>query len=193
LRENGIKRYFSDARFKLMIGNGLAILIKRALGSRKAPPGFGEKVRLSFKKFYANNLINLTVPYPGVSELIDKLLSDGFKLGVWTNKDQDLAQTLITDFFPGAFTQVIGASDQRPLKPMPQAGLELAQTLGADPNSLFYLGDSDIDMQAALSCGFIAVGVSWGYRSAKSLKKAGARVILNKPADLYPFMESFHG
>jgi phosphoglycolate phosphatase len=114
-------------------------------------------------------------------------------LGVWTNKDQDQAQALIEDFFPGAFLKVTGAVAHRPLKPEPQAGLELASFLGAWPSTLYYLGDSEIDLQTAQACGFMGLAVSWGFRSPESLRQAGAKIILDKPEDFYSILENSHG
>ncbi|MDR2300965.1 MAG: HAD family hydrolase [Deltaproteobacteria bacterium] len=194
LLENGQGRSFTDEEFKFMVGNGLTKLIERAMGPGVLEEGeFLEKVRRSFKKFYAKNLKNQTAPYPGIPELVTKLKADGFRLGVWTNKDEDHAKDLIEAFFPGLFIKVVGAAPPRPLKPSPQAGLELAEVLGAWPKNLWYLGDSETDAQSAQACGFIAVGVAWGFRSIKELRAAGVKVILEKPEDFYPVLEGFHG
>jgi phosphoglycolate phosphatase len=194
LRDNGVLRSFDDGAFKLMVGNGITKLIERALPrGGMEEPAFAAKVREDFKARYAQNLTRRTKPYKGVPELVDRLKSEGFRLGVWSNKDEDNSAALIERFFPGAFDKVVGAAPDRPIKPEPQAGLELAAFLGAKPADLFYLGDSEVDMNSAKSCGFIAVGVGWGFREPEVLWTTGAQTVLDSPRDLFPFMEAFHG
>ncbi|MDR2366741.1 MAG: HAD family hydrolase [Deltaproteobacteria bacterium] len=190
LMENGIERHYDDGAFKLMVGNGLAKLIERAL-----PPGspLAPKLRADYKAIYSKNLSRKTKPFPGVPGLVSRLKAEGFGLGVWTNKDDDLAKSLVGSFFPGAFSVVMGSAPDRPNKPDPHTGLALAGALGASPAELYYLGDGDADMIAANNCGFIPVGVLWGYRSREVLLSAGARYLLSEPADFHAILGAAHG
>jgi phosphoglycolate phosphatase len=194
LGEIGLTRSFDDETFKHMVGNGVTKLIQRAL-----PPQMAEdeaqlaRVREIFKRIYGQNQTRMTLPYPGLKDLLTGLKAKGFTLGVWSNKDQDNVSALMDHYFPGIFLGIRGAAPDRPIKPAPRVGLELADLLGSPPEKLIYLGDSEVDMETAHGCGFIAVGVSWGFRSKEALQKAGARIVLDKPADLFTFMESLHG
>ncbi|MDR1677807.1 MAG: HAD family hydrolase [Deltaproteobacteria bacterium] len=194
LKKEGFSGTFDDHTFKHMVGNGLTKLIKRSLPSEldeDSAPFL--RVRSVFKDIYSRNLLESTRPYPGIGELVTRLKAAGFRLGVWSNKDDDNTRVLIEHFFPEVFTAIMGAVPGRPIKPAPQAGLELAELLGAKPEEIYYLGDSEVDMETAKGCGFIAIGVSWGFRSKEVLVQAGARVILDKPDDLHSFLESVDG
>jgi phosphoglycolate phosphatase len=163
------------------------------LAELKDDPVMQDKVRTSFKRFYALGQTVSTRPYPGLEELLTRLKNEGYRMGVWSNKDEDNARFLIDRYFPGVFTSVIGAVPGRPIKPEPQAGQALASLLRASPGDIIYLGDSEVDMETAKNCGVIPIGVGWGFRESEVLAKAGARVVLSNPADLFQYLGGSHG
>jgi phosphoglycolate phosphatase len=194
LRGLGLPAAFDDGAFRLMVGNGARRLIVRALPADMAgDAALAETVRASFREAYGRNLCRLTRPYPGVEALLARLGADGLRLGVLSNKDEDSVVILMDHFFPGRFVASFGAREGRPLKPAPQGGLELAGLLGADPGEIFYLGDSEVDMETALACGFRPLGVAWGFRSREALLGAGALAVLDEPGEMYRHMGAGHG
>jgi phosphoglycolate phosphatase len=52
------------------------------------------------------------------------------------------------------------------------------------PNVLVFVGDSGNDMQTARAAGMYGAGALWGFRTADELREAGAKILLEKPADL---------
>jgi phosphoglycolate phosphatase len=46
------------------------------------------------------------------------------------------------------------------------------------------VGDTKTDMMTAKNAGITAVGVSWGFRDVKELKKYGADFIITSPNEL---------
>jgi phosphoglycolate phosphatase len=63
--------------------------------------------------------------------------------------------------------------------------------LGVSKNSIFYIGDSDVDMATAISCGFQPIGVSWGFRPVEELTRAGAKYILKDPLDFFAYLQNW--
>lgn len=51
-----------------------------------------------------------------------------------------------------------------------------------------YFGDTAVDMQTANNAGFLAVGVSWGFRP-EELQESGAKIIIDKPADILKLID----
>jgi phosphoglycolate phosphatase len=82
------------------------------------------------------------------------------------------------------FAEVIGAQEALPAKPDPAGARLIAQRLGIEEQAFLYLGDSTIDMQTAGSAGMFPVGALWGFQSAGALRAAGARELLQAPAEL---------
>jgi len=79
---------------------------------------------------------------------------------------------------------VLGEHPGRPCKPDPAGALEAARLLHTAPQEICYLGDTNTDMQTAISAGMLPVGVRWGFRPASELLAAGARHLIEAPAEL---------
>lgn len=107
-------------------------------------------------------------PFPGMTDAISCLASQGIALGIVSNKRQDAVETQVRKWFPGRFQTVVGRSDSIPIKPDP-AMLEIALSqISTDPSRSIYVGDTAGDMLAAKSAGMTAVAVEWGFQDPSS-------------------------
>lgn len=166
-----------------MIGNGMKKFASRALPDDKQVL-IGEVVSL-LRSYYQTHYLDNTKPYGQITELTKNLHKMGMMLFVVTNKDQDLAKGIIGGLFAeGLFAGVYGASDQFPLKPSPELPFNIMDNNKLEPGEILFVGDSDVDVETAIACGFKAVGVSWGMRDREVLVKAGADVVIDKPLEL---------
>ena len=95
------------------------------------------------------------------------------------------SQKIIKHYFPEYDWEFVwGNNWQRPLKPSLEAGHLACETLGLQPDEIMYVGDGDTDMEFASKMGFIAAGVTWGYRSREQLLAAGADFLSDSFAEL---------
>jgi phosphoglycolate phosphatase-like HAD superfamily hydrolase len=89
--------------------------------------------------------------------------------------------------FP-AIAQVVRAScglqDTRRLKPHPAPIQEAARRLGVATTHCVMVGDTSVDMRAAVRAGAWGVGVLSGFGRRDELLRAGAHVILPSSAEL---------
>ena len=60
---------------------------------------------------------------------------------------------------------------------------------GLEPEEILYVGDGDTDMEFASKMGFIAAGVTWGYRDPEELTAAGADFL----SDSFPHLAAALG
>jgi len=135
--------------------------------------------------FYASYPLTNSRPYPGIIELINTLHARKIKTMVLTNKPDLVAQKVIAGLFPpSAFDIVRGETFDKPRKPDPACVWELLVELDLVPASVIFTGDSEIDMETALSSGCYALGVGWGYRSRETIMEAGAKWIIERPQEL---------
>lgn len=183
LREEGLPTHPPE-EYRFMVGNGLEMLVTRSL-----PEGMriAAHVRPILKKFiekYRANQVSKTRPYPGVEQALEDLSATGLHLAVLSNKAHSNTLAVVEHFFPGRFEIVLGLRPEVPPKPNPAGALEIADALNIKPERFLYLGDSDVDMETALSAGMYPVGVSWGYRPREELLAAGALLILNSPGEI---------
>ena len=84
LKSEGLPERSLD-EVRCFVGNGIHKLIERAVPDGCSPE-LTERVFGVFKRHYAENCMNLTRPYPGISELLARLKTDGWLLGVVSNK-----------------------------------------------------------------------------------------------------------
>ena len=136
-------------------------------------------------QFYSENPLVHSKAYPGIPELIATLKQRKIKTAVLTNKPDPTAQLVIAGIFPaGFFDCVKGEVFGRPRKPDPTCVWDLVVEMGLSPAENIFIGDSEIDMETAVSAGCFPLGVSWGYRSRETITKAGARHIIDRPEEL---------
>jgi len=135
--------------------------------------------------FYAETPLLHSRPYPGIIELINALGQKKIKTAVLTNKPDLVARKVVSGLFPNSsFSIVRGDIPGKPRKPEAASVWELLVDLDLTPADVIFMGDSEIDMETALSSGCYALGVSWGYRPREIILKAGARKLIEKPEDL---------
>jgi phosphoglycolate phosphatase len=82
------------------------------------------------------------------------------------------------------FQRVLGAGGDFPKKPDPAGAVHIAKEMSVPADSVFYTGDTAVDMKTARGAGMCAVGVLWGFREREELEEAGARVLIERPQEL---------
>ena len=173
--------------FRYFVGNGSRKLVERCLPeSKQGDAAFVTEALAKYKACYEKNLLHKTRPYDGIREMLQTLQQKGIPLGICTNKHQSAATAIVDTFFPaGTFMDNIGDRDGLPRKPDPQKVLLIASHMGVKPAEVAYFGDTSVDMDTAQNAGFLAVGVTWGFRPKEELEEHGAKVLLNHPQELF--------
>jgi phosphoglycolate phosphatase len=172
--------------YNFFVGNGVNKLLERALPEDKRNADFVSMLKVEFIKHYFVHAEEFTKPYPGISGLLSKLQSEGYKLGVASNKVHDATVQLVNRFFPNInFTAIFGQREGYPVKP--NAGIleEIIQLAGVDKNEVLYVGDSGVDVATAYNAKVPFVGVLWGFRPQKELEEVGATRFAETTEELY--------
>lgn len=169
--------------YKRMVGNGIAMLVRRFV-----PAGLTEDeiaaVHAEFSAYYNLHKEDKTAPYPGVPGVISLLKQAGIKVGVLTNKNNEMAAEVVERYYPGVFDAVLGAKPDVPVKPHPAMLEHMMQMLGADPATTLFVGDSNVDIQTGKNGNLTTCGVLWGFRSREELVGEGADFIVEEPTRL---------
>jgi phosphoglycolate phosphatase len=123
--------------------------------------------------------------------MLKAFAQSGFAMAVLSNKPDEDTQHIIAALFPRIpFRHVIGATDARPKKPNPAVALEMAERVRVPPDQFIFMGDTSIDMQTASAAGMFPLGVLWGFRPAEELIAAGAKWLVQEPADVIRWISS---
>lgn len=173
------------AEYCHFVGNGIMRLVERALPEPMRTPETVAAVRADFVKYYTEHIDAHTQPYAGIPELVAELGRRGVAMAVASNKFQTGTEKLVRLFFPGvAFAAVFGQRSDVPLKPDPAVVEEILALTGVAREEVLYVGDSGVDIETAAAAGVRSAGVTWGFRDRAELVEAGARQIVDKPAEL---------
>ena len=145
------------------VGRGARVLVRRCLEEVAADiPGDDERLR-RFLHHYERVILDTTRPFVGVREGLEQLRREGFGLAVVTNKPEGPARELLSGLdMTDLFTVVLGGDSLPTRKPEPEMLLVAAQRLGVAPGDCVMLGDSDVDIAAAVAAGMRGMWCSWG-------------------------------
>lgn len=176
---------------RLMIGNGMSVLVRRAIG---LPEGGDEEVarlRALVEAEYDLRCLEKTRPYPGVPELLSRLRAKGLRLALLSNKPDAFVETMARALFPaGTFAAARGQRSGVVAKPDPAAALGFAADWGLAPEELAFVGDSAVDVETGRRAGMAALGVAWGFRGRAELEAAGADAVFDDAASLGDWLEA---
>jgi phosphoglycolate phosphatase len=172
-------------RYKIWIGDGLDNLVQSILPPQRRGPETLAECRALIREEYAGCWADRTRPYDGVGALLDALTARAVPMAVLSNKPHDFAQQCVARLLPGwSFAVVLGQRAETPRKPHPAGALEIARQLRLPAAEILYLGDTNTDMQTAVSAGMYPVGALWGFRDAQELREAGAQRLVRRPEEL---------
>lgn len=170
------------------VGNGAAVLVRRALGSAASEDTVQEALKY-FLKFYREHALEHTQLYPGVRPVVEELGNRGHKLAVLTNKPVRISYDIIGALgLQERFVRVYGGDSFLSKKPDP-IGLEtLMNELQVGPEDSVMVGDSGVDVQTARNAGIRSCGVGWGFRP-EAFEIDPPDVVVNEPAELLQVLE----
>ena len=122
--------------------------------------------------------------YDGIADLLAGLSARGWLLGVATGKSaRGLEHCLAVHGLSSQFV-TLQTADSHPSKPHP-AMLEAALAeAGCEAEQAVMIGDTQYDIAMARAAGVRAVGVDWGYHTARELFDAGADAVAANPSHL---------
>ena len=167
------------------VGRGIEELVREVIPAGSVTDESVEKLSDQIRKLYLEQGSVKTRPYPGITELLERLQAECVPMAVLTNKHQLSAEKQVEKYFGGiSFAAVSGDREGYPLKPSPEAVKPVLEKLGVLPGSTLMVGDSDVDMNTAVNAGMIAVGVSWGFRDTSLLLDHGAAFIVDSPMEI---------
>ncbi|MGH7047801.1 MAG: phosphoglycolate phosphatase [Stellaceae bacterium] len=163
LRERG-RELLSLPQVKAMIGDGVPALVARALAARGGGPGDTAAAVARFTELYDAGAVQWTQPYPAVAETLAELRRRGYRTAVCTNKLQRSSLVVLNGLgLLPLFDEVAGGDRFAVKKPDPGHLWALIAALGARPEAVAMIGDSENDAAAAHAAGLPLILMRYGY------------------------------
>ncbi len=149
--------------YKNFVGHGMARQIKGVLHHTGGVPesGFDDLLE-QFLMVYFDDPLTGTNTYPNVPNTLARLVNDGHRLAVITQKPAEPARRILDWLGLGDMIGVITGGDTLPvLKPDPK--MITATLARMPPGPAMMIGDSDVDEKTALAAGISFLFHSAGY------------------------------
>ncbi len=184
LENNGYPARTKD-EVRRFVGNGMVLLIQRALSSDRENPDF-DKIFANFKEHYKIHCNDLTKPYDGIMETLELLKEKGVKMAIVSNKGDFAVKELNDIYFKGIIPVAIGEKESEGIrkKPAPDTVMKALRQLGSTTEKAVYVGDSEVDLATAENCEMDCILCEWGFREREKLEELGGKVFVKKPSEI---------
>lgn len=169
LSVNGMLEYMdraplSSERIYSLVGNGVQVLVRRALNEGAEGDTTDADVDRGlayFLSYYRAHMLDNTVAYPGVRDGLESL--SGRPMAVLTNKPVNFSKEILDGLgLSRYFRFVYGGNSFERKKPDPMGVQRLLRDLNSAPQDAMMVGDSDVDVRTARNAGIWACGVTYG-------------------------------
>jgi len=123
------------------------------------------------------NAARTTSPFPGIPTKLGELRAAGLRLGVVTRN----CRAAVLQVFPHLESHIDALhtrDDTAFLKPDPRHLQACLDAIGSRPDETAMIGDGALDMHAGSRLGMYCIGVLSGSANEKTLKKAGAQLVI---------------
>jgi 2-phosphoglycolate phosphatase len=166
------------------VGHGVEYLLRHAL-PEETPDHFEEVMRV-FLQHYEQHLLDKTVLYPDVREVLDYFRSK--TRVVVTNKIHRLSIGVLRGLgIERQFDAILGGDSGPDKKPHPGLLNSVLRRFGVDCAKAAMVGDGDTDIEAGKRAGVITCGVTYGLGNKQALLDAQPDFVINRFAQLPHF------
>lgn len=165
------------------VGGGARGLLQDSMGEAATPERL-EAGLAAFIDYYGSHLLDHTLPYPGVEEVLRHFFATR-PLAVITNKPEAFSRTILEGLeLAGYFREILGYDSVERKKPHPEGILQALHGWGVEPTRAVMVGDSDHDILAGKAAGTVTVAVAYGFKSPEELASAGPDYLIHDIREL---------
>jgi phosphoglycolate phosphatase-like HAD superfamily hydrolase len=123
-----------------------------------------DRLKSQFLDIYNDVFTNDLVLYDGAKELIEFLGSNEIPWGIVTNKPEQYTLPIINKLGWDKMTNAVICPDYlKQAKPSPEGIYKALEILDGCPESSFYVGDHERDIQTGINAGLKTIGCTYGY------------------------------
>ena len=151
-------------------GRGGRAMIRQALVLAEREPDDPSEIALTDAIYpellavYEQRIAVETRLFEGVTNCLDRLEIEGWRLGVCTNKPERLARILLDALgIVDRFAALLGADTLSFRKPDPRHFVETCVRIGAVPHRSVMIGDTNTDLATARAAGVPCILTSFGF------------------------------
>ena len=149
---------------KEMIGNGIPVLVRRALFHIEAPEDLAADVITSMLAYSRQYYCEKSSLMNGVKDCLEGLKKRGIPMSICTNKDETVAQMVVSALgLNNYFYAIVGSRPNLVKKPHPSMLQIAAEAINSPMETTMMIGDSEVDAATGIAASSISVIVRGGY------------------------------
>jgi phosphoglycolate phosphatase len=168
------------------IGGGARMMIARGIAAEgiAVAPAKIEQLFADFIAHYTAHVADRSRPFPGLTDALDALASDGYRFAVCTNKLERLSVLLLKQLkLADRFAAICGQDTFGMQKPDPEVLRRTVTAAGGSLTHAIMIGDSVTDIRTARAAGIPVIAVDFGY-SDRPVSEFGPDRIISHFAQL---------
>jgi phosphoglycolate phosphatase len=168
------------------IGGGARMMIARGIAAEgiAVAPAKLEQLFVDFIAHYTEHVADRSRPFPGLTDALDVLASDGCRFAVCTNKLERLSVLLLKQLkLADRFAAICGQDTFGIQKPDPEVLRRTVTAAGGSLTHAIMIGDSVTDIRTARAAGIPVIAVDFGY-SDRPVSEFGPDRIISHFAQL---------
>lgn len=170
------------------VGNGVRPLIEETL-KRRGRAVETETAIKYFQKFYKTHLLDSTVMFGGVPEVL-QIFSQQKKMAVASNKPYRYVKKILDGLdMTRFFASIKGGDSVEVKKPAPDMLNVIMEETSTSKEKAVFIGDSGIDIQTGKNAGVKTIGATYGFRSAVEVMESSPDVLISSPYELEGIVE----
>ncbi len=168
--------------FEQMAGGNINQVISNVLGTNSTDENI-EKVKETYLEIVWKGEDTLSKPFDKIIYVLNKLESQGHILAINSNRYTESINFYVKKFFKNInFIDIQGHNPPNPSKPDPYGVLKIIEKTEMKKEDIFYVGDSQTDIDTAMNAGIKCIYVTWGY--SKMIPTENVYKIINHPENL---------
>ena len=163
LKDAGLRQVPLES-VKEMIGNGIPVLVRRALFHIEAPEDLAADVVTSMLAYSRKYYCEKSSLMHGVKDCLEGLKKRGIPMSICTNKDETVAQMVVSALdLNSYFYAIVGSRPNLVKKPDPSMLQIAAEAINSPMETTMMIGDSEVDAATGIAASSISVIVRGGY------------------------------
>lgn len=166
------------------LGNGVRVLMEKSSNYYHDIEG----LLGYFKQYYVEHYNDFTQPYNGIKDVLNYCRDNEIKMGVITNKVDNVAKMLCEYHFKDLFLFVYGDLLGRNRKPAPDTLFLVMQEYNINKEEFLFIGDSEVDVLTAKNAGVDIILCTYGFRTKEELKEFKDEKMIENTLDILKYI-----
>ncbi len=167
------------------VGNGVRPLIDRSLAAAGKENAISQAIE-HFRAIYIDHLLDTTVMFGGVDEVLESFNKNRKKMAIASNKPYRYVEKILKGLgMDDYFESVKGGDSVEMKKPAPEMLQSIMKEVSIDdPKDAVFVGDSGVDIRTGKNANVRTIGVTYGFRSRKEVEENEPDAIIDSPIEL---------